>query len=41
MGDSCDFAVDEVAAGSWFESLLFPGAIGSLVGGWLGADGRI
>ena len=41
MGDSCDSAVDEVATSSWFESLLFPGAIGSLVGGPLAAIGRI
>jgi hypothetical protein len=41
MGDSCDSAVDEVATNSWFESLLFPGAIGSLVGGPLAAIGRI
>ena len=38
VGDSKDFAV-EVASGSWFESLLIPGATGFVVGGPLGAVG--
>jgi hypothetical protein len=36
-GDSDDFAI-EVSSGSWFESLLIPGATG-FVGGPLGAVG--
>jgi hypothetical protein len=38
IGGSDDFAV-EVASGSWFESLLFPGVTGFVVGGPLGAVG--
>jgi hypothetical protein len=38
IGDSNDFAI-EVASGSWFESLLFPGVTGFLAGGPLGAVG--
>jgi hypothetical protein len=38
IGEPDDFAV-EVASGSWFESLLFPGVTGFIVGGPLGAVG--
>lgn len=38
IGTPDDFAI-EVAAGSWFESLLIPGVTGFLVGGPLGAVG--
>lgn len=38
IGGPDDFAV-EVASGSWFESLLFPGVTGFVVGGPLGAVG--
>jgi hypothetical protein len=38
MGNSNDYAV-EVASGSWFGSLLFPGAVGFLVGGPVGLVG--
>jgi hypothetical protein len=38
VGGADDFAV-EVASGSWFESLLFPGVTGFVVGGPLGAVG--
>jgi membrane associated rhomboid family serine protease len=38
LGDSDDFAI-EIAAGSWFESLLFLGVTGFLVVGPLGAVG--
>jgi len=40
LGDSNDFAI-ESASGSWFESLLIPGVTGFLVGGPLGAVGRL
>ena len=40
LGDSNDFAI-EAASGSWFESLLIPGVAGFLVGGPLGAVGRL
>jgi hypothetical protein len=38
IGNANDFAI-EVASGSWFESLLIPGASGFNVGGPLGAIG--
>jgi hypothetical protein len=38
IGNADDFAI-EVASGSWFESLLIPGATGFIVGGPLGAVG--
>ena len=38
IGEPDDFAV-EVASGSWFESLLFPGVTGFVVRGPLGAVG--
>jgi len=38
MGNSNDYAV-EVASGSWFGSLLFPGAVGFIVGGPVGLVG--
>ena len=38
MGNSNDYAV-EVASGSWFGSLLFPGAVGFIVGGPIGLVG--
>ena len=38
IGEPDDFAV-EVVSGSWFESLLFPGVTGFVVGGPLGAVG--
>jgi hypothetical protein len=38
IGNSDDFAI-EVSSGSWFESLLIPGATGFVVGGPLGAVG--
>jgi hypothetical protein len=40
MGDPDNFAV-EVGSGSWFESLIIPGATGFLAGGPLGAIGGI
>ena len=36
IGNSDDFAI-EVSSGSWFESLLIPGATGFIVGGPFGA----
>jgi hypothetical protein len=36
IGNADDFAI-EIASGSWFESLLIPGATGFIVGGPLGA----
>ena len=38
IGNADDFAI-EVASGSWFESLLIPGATGFIAGGPLGAVG--
>ena len=38
IGDSNDYAV-EVASGSWFGSLLFPGAVGLIVAGPIGLVG--
>lgn len=38
IGNADDFAI-EIASGSWFESLLIPGATGFIVGGPLGAIG--
>jgi hypothetical protein len=40
LGNTDDYAV-EVGSGSWFESLLIPGATGFVVGGPLGAAGGV
>lgn len=38
LGTPDDYAV-EVASGAWFESIIFPGAVGLIVGGPIGLAG--
>jgi hypothetical protein len=40
IGDPEDFAI-EISSGSWFESLIIPGAAGFAVGGPIGALGGV